>query len=71
MSTATDPNKAIAKNLTQPASWWDAFKAQAEKEGMNLSKWVGRQCLAALPEKAKKQLNARPAAHRPKNMADQ
>jgi len=57
---------SIRKNLTQPADWWAAFEAQARKEGMTLSEWVGWHCRAILPKRTAAKLSERPAAHRPK-----
>ena len=55
------------KNITQPADYWLAFEAQAEKEDKTLSEWIGDKCLASLPPRVRKQLGDRPPAHRPKN----
>jgi len=38
---------------TQPRDWIKAFKAQAKKEKMTLSEWMGKTCAGALPRKIK------------------
>lgn len=54
------------KNITEPEEWWLAFEAQAKKEGLTLSEWIGKQCFDALPAKVQKTLPERPPANRPK-----
>lgn len=65
--------KSQRKNITQPADWWDAFKKQAEAEGMTLSEWMGWACRAKLPRGIGilSGLSERPAAHRPKKPKDE
>lgn len=53
------------KNLSQPKDWWEAFAAQAEKEGMTLSAWLGECGLANLPKETVAKLSDRPPACRP------
>ena len=53
------------KNLSQPKDWWAAFAAQAEKEGMTLSAWLGECGLANLSKEAVSKLSDRPPACRP------
>lgn len=36
------------KNISQPAEWWAAFAAQAERDGQSLSEWLGDCGLANL-----------------------
>lgn len=57
------------KNIAEPAEWWKAFEAQAEKEGKTLSEWMGEQCLKSLPQKVQKSLPDRVTAGRPKKDA--
>lgn len=52
-------------NITQPEDWMEAWKAQAAKEGLSLSAWIGKQCNEGLTKKAKKSLSDRAPAHRP------
>lgn len=54
------------KKLTQPEEWWEAFQAQADKQGVPLAEWMGQQCLKALPAKVRSKLPERPPANRPK-----
>lgn len=54
------------KNITQPTDWWAAFEAEAKKEGLTLSEWVGACCVANLPASVARALPERPAANRPK-----
>jgi len=58
------------KNISQPSDWWDAWKSEADKDGVSLSKWIGEQCNAALTAKSAKGLTERPPAHRPKSKDD-
>jgi hypothetical protein len=58
--------KTERRNITQPADWWAAWKASADKQGASLSEWVGNQCNAALTNRAAKSLTDRKPAHRPK-----
>ena len=53
------PTSENRKNITQPADWWDAFKAAADKEGLKLSEWIGNACCAALPKKVADKLSER------------
>ena len=55
------------KHITQPADWWDAFKAAAEADGLSLSEWLGLAGIERLPNRVASNLSARPGAHRPKN----
>lgn len=59
--------KAIRKNITHPADWWDAFEEQAKKENMTLSAWIGECCFANIPKEKQAKLSERPPAHRPKS----
>lgn len=54
------------RNISQPESWWSAFKAAADRADLSLSEWMGEQCRAALPKKEQAKLSDRPPAHRPK-----
>ena len=54
------------KNITQPADWWAAWLAAADKEGKTLSAWIGEQCNAALSKRAATKLTERMPAGRPK-----
>lgn len=55
------------KHITQPADWWEAFKAEADKRGVSLAEWLGEAGKAALPKRAAAKLSERPPAHRPKS----
>ncbi len=45
--------------ITQPADWVEAFKVQAEKDGLSLSAWIGEKCKAGLPKQAQSKLTER------------
>lgn len=62
-SPAVPPMQRI--NITQPSDWVEAFKAQAEKDGLTLSEWMGEACLARLPDKVRKKLSERTLVGRP------
>ena len=38
--------EVVKFSMSQPADWLEAFKAQAEKENMSLSEWIGECCRA-------------------------
>jgi hypothetical protein len=57
------------RNVTQPADWWAAFEAEAKKEGLTLSEWVGACCVANLS--VSRGLTERPPANRPKKPRDE
>ena len=44
---------------SQPESWIAAFKAQAKKEGLSMSAWVGYQCYLGLPAEVRARLPKR------------
>jgi len=58
------------RNVTQPADWWDAFKAAADKQGLSLSEWIGDCCKQQLPAKVAAKLSDRQPAHRPAKKSD-
>ena len=58
-------SKSKLMPTTQPVGWVEAFKTQAEIEGLSLSDWVGQCCRANLPLPIQKKLLDRPAANRP------
>jgi len=60
----------LRRNITQPADWWGAFKAAADKEGMSLSEWIGECCKQQLQARAAAKLSERPPAHRPAKDSD-
>ncbi len=59
------------RNITQPADWWAAFEAEAKKDGLALSEWVGACCVANLPVAVSRGLTERPPANRPKKPKDE
>jgi len=63
----TDTPEAIRKNITQPADWWQAFEAEAERRGLNLSQFLGLAGLELLPAKTKRKLSERIRPGRKKN----
>lgn len=54
-------------NMTQPSDWLEAFKAQAKKENVSFSEWIGDCGLAFLPDDVKRNLSERQPAHRPRS----
>ncbi len=52
------------RNISAPPDWWAAFKAQAERQDMTLSEWVGACCVVFVPEF--EQLSVRVVPGRPK-----
>ena len=44
---------------SQPLTWIDAFRAQAKKDGMSMSAWVGYQCYLGLPAAVRARLPKR------------
>jgi len=54
------------KNISQPVEWWAAFEAQATREGLSLSEWVGECCAAYLADSVREKLPERPLPYRPK-----
>lgn len=58
------------KNITQPTDWWAAWKAEADKQGVSLSAWIGEQCNAALKVKTQNQLTERATRGRPAKPKD-
>lgn len=61
----TDSNPTNRVNVTLPADWEAAMKAQAEAEGVSLSAWL-RDCAAANLEASVRQKLSRPkSAGRP------
>ena len=61
MSQATE-----RRNITQPADWWAAFEAQAQREGLTLSEWIGECCRVYLEPGVNSGLSERPPANRPR-----
>jgi hypothetical protein len=57
-----------AKKTTQPADWWAAFKAEADRKGLSLSEWLGESGKAQLPKAVVAKLSDRPPANRPKKL---
>lgn len=56
----------VRKNISAPADWWDAFRAQADKEGVDsLAEWLAEAGKAKLPKRVQAKLSERPPAHRP------
>ena len=56
------------KNLIQPVDWWAAFQAEAKREGVSLSEWLGDCGRANLPKDVKAGLSERATAGRPKKV---
>ena len=54
------------KHITQPTDWWEAFKAEADKQGVSLAEWLGEAGKAQLPNRIAAKLSERPPANRPK-----
>jgi hypothetical protein len=54
-----------ALNLTQPPEWLIAFRKQAKRDRLNLSKWVGECCVANLDDDLRKKLPERRSRGRP------
>ena len=52
-------DKAERFLITQPTEWVEAFKAQAKKENMSLSEWIGECCIANCPKYVVRQLPKR------------
>ncbi len=61
---------AERRNITQPADWWAAWEAQAAKEGLPLSTWIGERCNEGLSKKAQRQLSERVSRGRPRTPVD-
>lgn len=45
--------------ITQPDDWVEAFRQQAEKDGLSLSEWIGEKCKDALPKQVQVKLSER------------
>lgn len=58
------------KNITQPASWWEAFRKAANEENKSLSEWVGECCFAFLKTEQQNKLETRPNVGKPKAAAE-
>lgn len=58
------------KHITQPEDWWDAFKTEADKQGVSLAEWLGEAGKAQLPKRVASKLSERPPANRPKKSKD-
>lgn len=56
----------MIKSITQPKEYWQAFKHEAERQGMNLSEWIGKTCADSV-EKNGIKLPERMKPGRPKN----
>lgn len=46
-----------SREITFPAEWWDAFQEQADREGMELSQWIGDACKGRLTQDAVSKLS--------------
>lgn len=58
---------SIRKNIIAPADWWDAFRKQADKEGVDsLAEWLCNAGKDKLPKRVQANLSERPKPHRPK-----
>ena len=55
------------KLICQPADWWHAFRAAAEKDGVSLSEWLGESGKNKLPAYKVRKLSKRPSRGRPAN----
>lgn len=54
-----------AREITQPSEWWEAIQEQADREGMELSEWIGEACKARLTKGTASRLTERSEPHRP------
>lgn len=54
--------------MRQPADWIDAWRAQADKQGLTLSEWIGQRCNEALPQQVQRGLSERVGRGRPSTM---
>lgn len=54
------------RNLTNPPDHWTAFEAEAEREGLSLSRWLGQLAIKALPKKVAVKLSEPRPEGRPK-----
>lgn len=52
--------------MRQPGDWIDAWRAQAAREGLTLSEWIGERCNEALPQQVQQRLSERTGRGRPK-----
>jgi len=55
------------KNITQPADWWAVFEAEAARQGMPLSQWIGIAAVNMLTEERRKTLSQRAKPGRKKS----
>ena len=58
--------KAERRNITQPPDWWREFELQAERDGVDLSGWVGECCRANLTDAIAARLSFRTPRGRPR-----
>ncbi len=59
----------IRKNITQPADWWAAFEAEATRQNLPLSKWIGKVLKASLPYSVSDELSERKGVGQPRKSA--
>jgi hypothetical protein len=52
--------------ISEPDDWVLAWKAAADKAGMNLSEWIGEQCNKSLKPSVTKKLTKRGSVGRPR-----
>ena len=56
----------MRKNISQPLDWWTAFERAADKAGVPLSTWIGRQCKRGLPKDERAKLTERKGPGQPR-----
>lgn len=55
------PEEIVSKLITQPSAWWDAFREQADRDGVkSMGEWIGAACLDKLEADLRANLPERP-----------
>lgn len=61
----TKPQRTVRLGISQPPDWIAAWEAEANRQGIDLSQWIGLACNAQLPLAVRKALSDRIGRGRP------